>query len=142
MATNAIQGYKGKFLASSSEGGSPAALAELTDYTVNVNHAPIEATSHDSSGTREYIGGIDDWDGSATLHHVITNSGHKNLFDRTVGKEPIDIELYPTGSSSDGFFSGTCFVSGFTQNSGNDGTLGVSVNFQGDGALARSSSST
>ena len=142
MATAALAGYKGVMLASSSDGGSPTKILELQDYTISVEHAEIDATSHDSSGSREVIGGIDSWTVTADILQVTTDVSHQNAFDRTVGKEKVDFEFYPTGSSSDGFYSGSGFFSGFEMGAPNEDALNASLSAVGTGTLTRSSSST
>ena len=140
MATSALQGYKGLMLTSSSAGGSVTAIAELRDYTLSIEHTPIDATSHDSSGSREKIGGIDSWSGSAELLHVQGNATHQNLQDRITGKEKIEFEFHPTGSSSDGNYQGSGFVTGYDLGSPNEDALNASVTFEGTGTLTRSTS--
>lgn len=142
MATNALAGYKAKLMFSTSTGGSVTALAELRDYTLSLEHSEIDATSHDSSGTREVIAGTDQWSGSAEVLHVMSNATHKNAFDLLTGKTKFDMEFYPTGSSSDGLFSGSAFFTTFEMGAPNDDARAVNVSFVGSGALTRSSSST
>ena len=58
MATAAIAGYKAHVKTStSSTGGTLTKIAELRDYTLTGTHDTFDATSHDSSGERERIGG-------------------------------------------------------------------------------------
>ena len=62
MATAAIAGYKALVKTStSSTGGTLTKIAELRDYTLTTTHDTFDATSHDSSGERERIGGITGW---------------------------------------------------------------------------------
>jgi len=142
MATSALAGYKAALFFSTSTGGSLTRIAELRDYTLTVEHAEIDGTSHDSSGTREVIAGIDSWSGSAELLTVISNQTQKDAFDLTVAKTKIDAEFYPTGSSSDGLFSGQMFFRTHEQGAPNEDALGTNVSFVGTGGLTRSSSST
>jgi len=142
MATSAIAGYRALLNVSTSTGGTLAQVAELKDYTIDVSHAEIDVTSHDSSGSREIIAGIDSWEGSGELNFVIENTNHQGLFDVMVGKTKIDFEFLPTGSSSDGYFTGEGYVSGFSMSAPTQDALGASVTFIGNGQLVRSSSST
>jgi predicted secreted protein len=142
MATQAIAGYRALLNISTSTGGSLSQVAELKDYTLDVSHQEIDVTSHDSSGSREIIAGIDQWTGSGEINYVVASSNHKALFDVMVGKTLVDFEFIPTGSSSDGYFSGTGYVSGFSMNAPTEDALGASVTFTGHGTFARSSSST
>lgn len=138
MATSALAGYKGIMLASSSAGGPVTQIAELRDYNLVVEHTPIDATSHDSSGSREKIGGIDSWSGTAELLHVQGEATHQNLHDRVTGKEKIEFEFHPTGSSSDGNYSGSGFVTNYDLGAPNEDALNASLSFEGTGTLTRS----
>ena len=140
MATSALAGYKGLLTTSTASGGAKTRVAEVRDYTLSVEHAEIDATSHDSSGTREVIAGIDSWTGSAELLHVQSNATHKALFDVLTGKTKIDFEFAPTGSTADGTYSGSGFVTGFEVGAPNEDALNTSVNLVGTGALTRNSS--
>lgn len=142
MATSALAGYKGVLTLSTATGQTKTRLAEVTDWSVSVEHSEIDATSHDSSGTREVIGGIDQWNGSGELLHVQTEATHQELFDVLVNKAFVDFEFFPTGSSSDGSYSGTGFVTDFELNSPGEDALATSFSFVGSGALVRNSSST
>lgn len=140
MATASLAGYKAFLQLSTASGGSKTRIAELRDYTLTVEHAEIDATSHDSSGTREVIAGTDNWTGSAELLTVIANAEQKEAFDITVGKTLVDFEFVPTGSSSDGSFSGSGFMRTFEMGAPNEDALNTSVSMVGSGALTRNSS--
>lgn len=142
MATEAIAGYKGFISLSTATGQTKTRLAEITDWSLSITHDEIDATSHDSSGTRERIAGIDAWEGSGELLHVQTEDTHKDLFDVLVGKTFVDFEFAPTGSTADGTYSGTGYVTDFTVNSPGEDALNTSFSFIGSGVLSRNSSST
>lgn len=142
MATSAIAGYKAALHFSTSTGGSVSRLAELRDYTLTLEHAEIDGTSHDSSGTREVIAGTNSWNGSAELLTVMANATQKAVFDLLTAKTKIDAEFYPTGSSSDGYFSGQAFFTTFELSAPNEDALATNINFVGTGTLTRTSSST
>ena len=143
MATAAIAGYKGALMFSTSTGGTVARAAELTDWNLNISHSEIDATSHDSSGTREVIAGIDQWEGGADMLHVMSSGagGSANaVFDLITSKTKVDFEFYPTGSSADGYYSGEGFFTGFDISSPNEDALATSLSFVGSGQLTRGSS--
>ena len=142
MASQAVAGFRGFLLTSTATGQAKNKIAELMDFTVNTEHAEIDVTSHDSSGTREIISGIDQWSATGEMLHVMTEETHQELYDVMVGKTLVDFEFIPTGSSSDGSYSGTGFVSGFEVNAPMDGALGANLTITGSGALVRNSSST
>ncbi len=101
-------------------------------------------TNHDSSGSREIIAGIDQWSGGGEVNYVTSTdtSNHGVLFDLLVGKTRVDFEFLPTGSSSEGYFSGTGYVSGFNMSAPTEEALSASLTFVGNGAFARSASSS
>lgn len=140
MATSALAGYKAFISLSTASGGAKTRVAELRDYTMSVEHAEIDATSHDSSGDREIIAGTGSWNGSAELLTVISNTEQKEAYDVLVARTLIDLEFVPTGSTGDGTFSGSGFVTGFDMGAPNDDALNTSLSFQGTGALTRNSS--
>lgn len=143
MATSAIAGYKGALMFSTSTGGTVTRAAEITDWNLDITHDEIDATSHDSSGTRERIAGIDSWEGSAEMLHVMSSgdAGSANaIFDIITAKTKIDFEFYPTGSSDDGYYAGEGFFTGFNLSSPAEDALATSLSFIGSGQLTRGSS--
>lgn len=140
MATSAIAGYRALLAISTSTAGSVSTIAELRDYTIDVSHQEIDVTSHDSSGSREIIAGIDQWSGSGEISYVISNQNHKDMFDVMVNKTKVLFEFYPTGTSGDGWFNGEGYVSNFSMSAPTEDALAASVNFTGNGALTRNSS--
>ena len=142
MATAALAGYKAALFFSTSTGGALTRIAEMRDYTLSAEHAEIDGTSHDSSGDREVIAGTGSWSGSAELLTVIANATHKSAFDLLTARTKFDAEFYPTGSSSDGLFSGQMFMRTHEQSSPNEDALATNISFVGTGVLTRSSSST
>ena len=139
MATSAVAGYKALMQTSTASGQNSSTVAELTDYTLTTNHAEIDATSHDSSGTREIIAGVDSWEGSATLQHVQDETSHQELHDVLTGKTKLDFVFIPTGSTGDGTFSGSGFVTTYEVTAPNEDSLGANVNFAGTQGLTRNS---
>ena len=140
MATNSLAGYKALLTISTASGQAKTRLAELRDYTMTLEHAEVDATSHDSSGTREVIAGTDNWTGSAELLHVQAEATHKELFDVLAGKVKVDFEFAPTGSTADGSYSGSGFITNFELGAPNEDALNSNVSFVGTGALTRNSS--
>jgi predicted secreted protein len=112
------------------------------DWSINIEHAEIDVTSHDSSGTREIISGIDQWSGTAEMLHVMTSGGPGSanaIFDVMVGKTLVDFEFYPTGSSQDGWYEGSGFFTGFELNAPIEGALATNLSIVGSGQLTRQS---
>lgn len=142
MSVSAIQGFKGLVKTSTASGGAVTQLAELKDWTITQSMSEIDATSHDSSGAKEVIAGVTEWAGSAEMLHIQTNVTQQTLFDVLVNGTKVDGEFFPTGSSSDGFYSGAMFITSFEVNSPQEDANTLGAEFVGTGALARSSSSS
>jgi len=140
MASSATAGFRGLMYFSTSTGGSVAKAAEIMDWSINIEHAEIDVTSHDSSGTREIISGIDQWSGSAEMLHVMAGSGPGSanaIFDLMTAKTKVDFEFYPTGSSSDGYYAGSGFFTGYEISAPMDGALATNLTFVGSDKLTR-----
>lgn len=145
MATAAVAGYKGAFFFSTSTAGTPTRAVEITDFTLTGEHSEIDATSHDSSGTREVIAGIDSWSGSADALHVMSSAeaGSMNAaFDVLTAKTLVDFEFIPTGSSSDGYYNGSGYFTNWELSAPNEDALAVSLSIVGTGVLTRAASSS
>lgn len=137
MATSSVAGYKGIFKASTAAGGAKTALGELRNFTLSVEHAEIDATSHDSSGDREVIAGIGSWSGSAELLHLQSDAEHIETFDVLVNRTKVDFEWFPTGSSGDGYYQGSGYFTGWELAAPNEDALATNLSLVGTGALTR-----
>lgn len=137
-----IAGYKADLMFSTSTSGSVTKLAGLTNFSINLANDPIDVTTFDSSGAREFVYGLDGWDGTAEVAMVTTNATHKNFVDMLLGRLKGNIEFFPSGSSSDGYYSGSVLMTGWNLSAPMEDKLGLSVAFRGTGVLARTSSST
>lgn len=142
MATSAIAGYKGVMAASTSDSTSVSEIAEVRNFTITMEHAEIDATSHDSSGDREVIAGTGSWSATADLLHVQGSTDHQAIFDVMKARTKIRSEWYPTGSSSDGMYHGSGFFTNWELGAPNDDAAQTTISFVGSGALTRTSSST
>jgi len=139
---NEIAGYKAVLLFSTSTGGTKTDIASLRNFTINHTLGTIDVTTHESSGVRALIAGVSEWSGSAETLHVTSNATHKAAYDVLVNKTKVDTEFYPTGSSSDGYWTGECFITDWSLSSPDTDANAASISFEGTGALTRSSSST
>ena len=137
MATSGIAGYKGIFKSSTAAGQAETALGELRSFSLSVEHAEIDATSHDSSGDREVIAGTGSWSGSAEALHLQSDTEHTELYDVLVARTKVDFEWFPTGSSGDGYYSGSGYFTSWELASPNDDALAVNIGLVGSGALTR-----
>lgn len=138
MATASVAGYKGVFAASTAApAGTVTKLGEVRNFELTMDHAPIDATSHDSSGDKEVIAGVGSWNGSAEFLHVQADTEQQEAHDVLAGRTKVDFEFYPTGSSGDGYYHGDGFFTGWSLASPNEDAAAVNVGFEGTGALAR-----
>lgn len=139
---NEIAGFRGVFGFSTSTGGAIDELGSLKGFSLNMNHAPIDVTTFDSSGSRDFVAGLNQWDGTADYLQVQTATDHKALSDLIGTRTKIDFVFYPTGSSSDGYYSGSGFFTNWGISAPMEDALSANVAFQGTGTLTRTSSST
>lgn len=142
MPTSGIGGFKAKLMLSTVASGAVTLVAELRDFNINATNDPLNVTSHDSSGDREIISGITQWSGDANALFVPNNATHKALWDLLDAGTKVEGEFFPTGSSSDGYYSGRIVVTGWNPAAPMEEALALDVTFDGTGALTRTSSST
>lgn len=139
---NEIAGYKGVLAFTTSTGGTASELGSLRNFSIDQTMSPIDVTTHDSSGYREIIRGITQWSGSAEFLYVTASTNHKALSDLVGTSVPVTGSFYPTGSSSDGYWSGTMYFTNWGVSAPNEDALASNVAFEGTGVLTRTSSST
>lgn len=142
IATAALAGHKAIMKLSTSTGGALAKVALLEEYEITGDQPPIDVTSHDSSGDTQIIPGITTWSGSGSMRQAYAQATQKTLFDVLQGETKVDFEFIPTGSSSDGYYSASGYVTNWAHGAPLEDALNVRVNFSFDGALTRTSSST
>ena len=142
MASNGIAGFKGMIALSSADAAASSDIAEIRNFTIDTSMTTIDVTTHDSSGHRDKVAGIQQWSGTAEYLQVMSNAGHKSVADVMLGRVRVDGYFYPTGSSSDGYFNGDMYLTGWGLAHPNEDALAANITFEGTGALTRSSSST
>lgn len=141
MATASIAGYSG-FVYAGASTGTPAKIAELREWTLSMEMSEIDATSHDSSGAREVIGGITNWSGSAEYLYAGDNASQKALHTLLSGRTASDFYFYPAGTSSEfPIYTGSGYVTSWEVSGPNEDALAASVDFVGTAALTQTTSS-
>ena len=141
MATAAIAGYKALVKTStSSTGGTLTQIAELRDYTLTGTHDTFDATSHDSSGERERIGGITGWTGSAEALFVDDDASQRQMFEALNGQTKVDFSFMPIGSSSGDHWVGSGFITGHELTGPNEDAAAMSIEIEGTGVLTLTTS--
>ena len=134
-----LAGYKAEIYFSTSTSGTAAKIAELRNFTLRQSHAPINVTRHDSSGDREIIAGTGSWNGSADGIYASTNATQQGVQDVLASRTKVNMEAYPTGSSSQGYWSGEIFFSDFELSTPNEDAAAYSLSFEGHGVLTSTS---
>ena len=140
MATAAIAGYKAKVQTSTATGQSKTSIGELRDYTLTGTHDTFDATSHDSSGERERIGGITGWTGSAEALYLDDTASQRNVFDALNGRTQVDFAFMPVGSSSGDHWTGTGFITGHELTGPNENAAALAIEMEGTGVLTHTTS--
>ena len=135
MPTAAFAGYKGLVTTTTSTGGGKTKIGELRDYTLTNTHDTFDATSHDSSGERERIGGITGWTGSAEALYLDDNASQLQTFTALNGQTQVDFTFEPVGSTSSDHWIGTGFITGFEISGPNEDAAAVAIEMEGTGAI-------
>ncbi len=140
MATAAIAGYKAKVETSTATGQAKTEIGELRDYTLTGTHDTFDATSHDSSGERERIGGITGWTGSAEALFVDDAASQRQIFDALNGQTKVDFQFMPVGSSSGDHWTGSGFITGHELTGPNEDAAALAIEMEGTGVLTHTTS--
>lgn len=122
-------------------GVGSAIVAEVRDFQIHQEAEQVDGSYHGAVWD-EQIQGIGTWSGSAETLFVPGDATHKDLFDLIVDSERASFEFYPTGSSSDGYFSGNGYIQDWNLAHPNSAAAAQQVAFVGTGTLTRTSSST
>ena len=108
-------------------------MAEVTGWTLTQSSSAIENTEL-SDTTRSYLSGISEYSGTVDCHWDETDTNAQVAC--TIGAS-VALFFYPEGATSgDTYFSGTALVTGITRNASVDSLVGISLSYQGTGALA------
>lgn len=144
MSTSALAGYKAIARSSTAAGGAKVKIAELRNYRIKVAMNEIDATSHDSSGAREIIAGVEQWEASVEYCQVMSTAAAtlsgQTIVDTLLTPTKVDFEFYPTGSSSEGGYNGSGYFTDWELAAGQDGAVMTNITLKGTGLLVRSSS--
>ena len=135
MAT--LVGNNGVVKIDATIGGSPAIVAGVRNFTIELTADTIETTTM-SNDTRRYIKGLSTWSGSADIYldseNLVTGATYTAiapliLTSGTVGEASASVELFLADTNNK--FSGEVIITGFTINSSFDGMVEGSITFQG-----------
>lgn len=135
MTTAAIAGYSAQFYVSDDGGTTWTALGETRDMTLSVTNNEVEATSFDSAGWMEVLGGLREWEASTESLWVYANGAQTDVFTALTGSSSVKIRFLPkTGTGLSGY-TGTAICTSWEVSAAVDDVVTLSVTFKGTGAL-------
>ena len=137
MSTAAIPGFNAKIFSSSDGGSTFQQIAEMTDATLNVEKDPIEVTSFDSAGWREFIDGLKVWSLSGEANFKSNDQSQTDLYNALVDGTTVKIRVRPKQLSGEPEWEGTGEVINFSVEMALDSAVNVPLEIQGTGALTR-----
>jgi predicted secreted protein len=108
-------------------------VAEITNWTLDIEADMLESTNFDSNGWREYIAGLKGWTGSFEGQWKMSDiNGQKALQDALLGGTTVSIKLDVNGTNN---YTGSAFISTQGIETPVDDIVSVSFDFQGTAAL-------
>ncbi|MDA8212161.1 MAG: phage tail tube protein [Clostridia bacterium] len=115
-------------------GATPAKVAEISGWSLDLGGDNIDTTNFDSNGWKEYLAGLKEWSGSAEGNFKFTDTtGQKAIYDAWAAGTSLSAE-FRLGTTSPKF-SGAIFVSSVGIEDPVDDKITVTFDFQGSGAL-------
>ena len=139
-----ITGNNGVIKFDATVGGSPTAVANVRNFTIDLKRDTIETTTM-TVDVRTYLNGLSSWSGSADIYFDPTASTGTlgaisilNPTSGTVGQGTTTFQGFLDTASYK--FEGECIITGFSIKSAMDGMVEASISFQGSGACAFSAS--
>ena len=126
--------------------GTPAAIANMRNFTVESTQDAVEVTTMSGTGFRDYLPGLSTFTVTADIYYDDADPATVDLFE-AVSEDMItdadaatyvnaDFEVYPTGNETGNQkLSGKGVVTSFSITSAVDGMVEASVTIQGSGAL-------
>lgn len=113
-------------------------VAELGEWSLDINADTQDTTSLGSTGWRSYVVTLKNWSGSASGRWDMTDTnGQKALQDALLGGTTVTLNLYIDSTKR---YSGTAVITKVSVSTSADGVAEVSFDFQGTGALTYSAS--
>lgn len=115
------------------------AIAELRNYTLTVEHALINVTSHDSSGWEDNISGIRNWSGSAEVIYLSTGAAQAAARTAMTTATPnlVNFTFKQTTSNTAKKWQGSGWVTGFDLTHATDEAVLGTISFRGARPLIR-----
>ncbi|MCL5045570.1 MAG: phage tail protein [Actinobacteria bacterium] len=110
-------------------------VAEIGNWSLDLEGETLETTSFDSAGWKEFIAGLKGWSGSAEGNWKVDAdaTGQKALQDALLNGTTVSLELRVNATPNK--YSGSALVTKVGVEAGVDDKVSVSFDFQGTGAL-------
>lgn len=108
-------------------------VAEITNWSLDIEADMLESTNFDSSGWRQYVAGLKGWSGSFEGEWKMSDTtGQKALQDALLGGTTVSIKLDVNGTNN---YTGTAYISTQGVETPVDDLVTVNFDYQGSGAL-------
>lgn len=106
------------------------AISNVSNWEIDYQGDAIDVTGMDSSGAREFIGGLTQWSGTVECHldsaqALPTPSG-----------AAVAVSLVDSADTGYNTYSGNVIVTGIRPRTAVDGNVQCTITFQGTGALS------
>ncbi len=111
-------------------------IAEIRDVTLNINHAPIDASTHDDSPWKTNIEGWRDWTIDGEALYFEGDAGQEELLAKILSGASFVIKLEPQDGSGNRQWDGTARMTTYTSTAPNEDAQAVSISMMGVGAIS------
>jgi predicted secreted protein len=136
----ALAGKGGAVKFSSSTGGSPALVADLRSWSLNVTADQFEISTFGSSGWREYQPNLNGAQGSVSGYWNVENSTTMKAIQAHILSEspnPATLDLIVDATAQNGY-TGSAHVTGISPQAAVDGIVMFDADFTYTGAVSYS----
>ena len=126
----------GGVLQTSPDDSTYSAIASLQSWTLEQAADTIETSAMGTSLAKSFIPGQTSWSGSGeALWNDDDTSMESIQTALAAGDTTFYVKLYPVGTSSGDYYSGSIGLTGFSINASLNSPIGFSFTFQGTGTL-------
>lgn len=133
--SQATPGFRGGFYVRT--GTVSNKVAEVRDSTITIEQEVLDATSFDSNGWVQNIGGLKSWEVEAeALYRDNDTNGQTALYAALVNGTSASVILYPKDSTSAIGYSGSVIVTSFEVGVPVDDVVPITLSMTGTGALS------
>ena len=133
--SQAFAGFYGKLYISTDGGETYNPIGEVRDATLTISQDEIEVTNFDSSGWKEFIPGMKEWEVTTEALYLYNNIGQDDIYDALVNSELVKLRLLPKTGTGNRGYEGDAFVTSWEINNTVDDAVTLSANFRGASAL-------